>query len=584
MSFSDTDSGSGFGVQGTSISADGVLGESDTGPGVLGSSGRGPGVVGRSKEGTGVAGVSSKGAGVTGTSAVLEGVIGESKKSHGVRGHALDANATGVVGIHDVDGDGVAGVSKGGNGVFGQSDFHLDKKGSGVFGLAHPAGYGVYGYSPRGPAGTVGQSDAGIGIFGQSGSDSSAGVHGQNTGAGTGVRGSCSAGEGVVGVSDKGAGVHGHSASGAGVAGEGSTGIVGKGTSIGALLSGDFAIWAKGVTAGVVASGSALGVTGEGGFAGVSGKGPFGVQGDGDVSGVIGLLKKSSFMGGVTGAGSSSRTGVFGSSESGNGVVGMSVDGAGVVGWSPHPTNVGPFGFAGNFKGAVNVTGPVHKSGGGFRIDHPLAPTDMYLNHSFVESPDMKNVYDGVAVLDRKGGATVTLPEWFETLNREFRYQLTAVGGAAPNLHIGSEMRRGRFRIAGGTRGMKVCWQVTGIRRDPWAEANRIRVEEKKTRIERGTYRHPEVYGKPDDLSVEWIRHPDLLKILKKRGGGRASLVSTYRELIRETLGKLEANTAQARRMATGAVEKSAAPLRKRPANVRKVKAEFKRVRSSASG
>jgi hypothetical protein len=44
---------------------------------------------------------------------------------------------------------------------------------------------------------------------------------------------------------------------------------------------------------------------------------------------------------------------------------------------------------------------------------------------------------------------------------------------------------------------LKVCWQVTGIRRDPWAEAHRIRVEKKKTRIERGTYRHPEVYGKP---------------------------------------------------------------------------------------
>jgi hypothetical protein len=473
-------------------------------------------------------------------------------------------------------------VSKGGNGVFGQSDFHLDKKGSGVFGLAQPAGYGVYGYSPRGPVGTVGLSDAGIGIFGQSGSDSSAGVHGQNTGAGTGVRGSCSVGEGVVGVSDKGAGVHGHSNSGAGVAGQGSTGILGQGTSIGAALSGGLAVHAKGVTTGMVASGGALGVRGEGGLAGVSGSGPFGVQGDGDVSGVIGSLNKSSFMGAVTGAGSSSRTGVFGSSESGNGVVGMTVDGAGVVGWSPHPTNVGPFGFAGNFKGAVNVTGPVHKSGGGFKIDHPLAPTAMYLNHSFVESPDMKNIYDGVAVLDRKGRATVTLPEWFETLNSGFRYQLTAVGGAAPNLHIGSGIRRGRFRIAGGTRGLKVCWQVTGIRRDPWAEANRIRVEEKKTRIERGTYRHPEVYGKPDDLSVEWVRHPDLFKILKKRGGGRASLVSAYRELIRETLDKLEANTTRAGRLATDAVENRAAPLRKRPTNIRKLKAEFRRVGSSA--
>jgi len=186
-----------------------------------------------------------------------------------------------------------------------------------------------------------------------------------------------------------------------------------------------------------------------------------------------------------------------------------------------------------------------------------------------------------VAVLDGKGEGEATLPEWFEALNRDFRYQLTAVGCAAPNLHIGSEIRRGRFRIAGGTRGMKVCWQVTGIRRDPWAEANRIRVEEKKTRIERGTYRHPEVYGKPDELSVEWVRHPDLFKILKKHGGGRAGLVSTYCKLLRETLHELEADTIAARRRATSAVERSAAPLRRKPATVPKAKAEFKRVGSS---
>jgi hypothetical protein len=36
------------------------------------------------------------------------------------------------------------------------------------------------------------------------------------------------------------------------------------------------------------------------------------------------------------------------------------------------------------------------------------------------------------------------------------------------------------FEIAGGTSGMKVSWQVTGIRKDPWANANRIQVEEDK--------------------------------------------------------------------------------------------------------
>jgi hypothetical protein len=46
---------------------------------------------------------------------------------------------------------------------------------------------------------------------------------------------------------------------------------------------------------------------------------------------------------------------------------------------------------------------------------------------SFVESPDMKNVYDGLVVLDDKGEAKIELPDWFGALNKDFRYQLTAI-------------------------------------------------------------------------------------------------------------------------------------------------------------
>ena len=38
--------------------------------------------------------------------------------------------------------------------------------------------------------------------------------------------------------------------------------------------------------------------------------------------------------------------------------------------------------------------------------------------------------------------------------------------------------------------------EVTGVRKDAWAEANRIRVEETKSRAERGRYLHPELFGK----------------------------------------------------------------------------------------
>ena len=57
--------------------------------------------------------------------------------------------------------------------------------------------------------------------------------------------------------------------------------------------------------------------------------------------------------------------------------------------------------------GNVYVTGYLSKAGGSFKIDHPIDPTNKYLCHSFVESPDMKNIYDGVVTLDDKGEAEI---------------------------------------------------------------------------------------------------------------------------------------------------------------------------------
>ena len=85
-------------------------------------------------------------------------------------------------------------------------------------------------------------------------------------------------------------------------------------------------------------------------------------------------------------------------------------------------------GYAGYFAGRVHVTGTLSKGGGSFKIDHPLDPENKYLSHSFVESPDMMNIYNGNVTTDANGETEVTLPEWFETLNRDFRYQLTVIG------------------------------------------------------------------------------------------------------------------------------------------------------------
>lgn len=173
-------------------------------------------------------------------------------------------------------------------------------------------------------------------------------------------------------------------------------------------------------------------------------------------------------------------------------------------------TNYGVYGvafgsgvnYAGYFYGNVSISGNISKGGGCFKIDHPLDPENKYLYHSFVESPDMMNIYNGVVLLDNQGTAWVDLPEWFDKVNRNFRYQLTAIGAPAPNLYIAQEISGNRFMIAGGEASMKVSWQVTGIRKDPYANAHRIPVEEEKSPKERGKYLHPDVYGKPETMGV----------------------------------------------------------------------------------
>ncbi len=160
--------------------------------------------------------------------------------------------------------------------------------------------------------------------------------------------------------------------------------------------------------------------------------------------------------------------------------------------------------WAGYFSGNVSVIGTLSKGGGAFKIDHPLDPANKYLYHSFVESPDMMNVYNGNVVLDSSGEAWVELPEWFDALNRDFRYQLTAIGAPGPNLYVADEISGNRFKVAGGDPGLKISWQVTGIRQDRFAEENRIPVEEVKSDRERGRYMHPEAYGLPRTMSVDY--------------------------------------------------------------------------------
>lgn len=137
-------------------------------------------------------------------------------------------------------------------------------------------------------------------------------------------------------------------------------------------------------------------------------------------------------------------------------------------------------------QGTVTVNGTLSKSGGNFKIDHPLDPENKYMYHSFVESPDMMNIYNGIVRLNSKGEAWIVMPEWFEALNMDFRYQLTAIGRPAPRVYVSREIRGNKFKIAGGPANGKISWQVTGIRHDTWANENRIKVEVDKEPSMRG--------------------------------------------------------------------------------------------------
>ncbi len=157
--------------------------------------------------------------------------------------------------------------------------------------------------------------------------------------------------------------------------------------------------------------------------------------------------------------------------------------------------------------GNMNVTGSLSKGGGSFKIDHPLDPENKYLYHSFVESPDMMNVYNGNVVTDADGYATITLPDYFEALNRDFRYQLTVIDESDDMdvflwAKVVREVKDNQFTLRSSRGNLKVSWQVTGVRQGAWANKNRIPNAVPKPESERGRYLHPEAFGKPADRGI----------------------------------------------------------------------------------
>jgi hypothetical protein len=309
----------------------------------------------------------------------------------------------------------------------------------------------------------------------------SAGVTGESKGRdGIGVFGKANSGPGaraVLGISTSGTGVQGQGvalgvygsatdAAGAGVKGSGKDGVYGDGERYGVFGVGRYGVEGH--------SNQEWGVRGVG-----LGVGSIGVAGTGVAQGI---------------SGSGGTDGVFGTS--------------GVYAIRGVRTGSG---YAGYFQGPVHVAGTLTKTGGSFMIDHPIEPERRYLIHSFVEAPERLNIFRGTVKLNSKGRATVRLPRYFDAANREPSYQLTAVGAAAPELHVAKVVSGDRFVIAGGSPGLTVCWQVTTARDDAWARRNPLRVEQLKKRADQGRYLDPVTLGKPRSMGI----HPDMSRRLR---------------------------------------------------------------------
>lgn len=219
---------------------------------------------------------------------------------------------------------------------------------------------------------------------------------------------------------------------------------------------------------------------------------------------------------GVTGIANSTNTfincGIYGVGKSANytnsisiGVsaeaFGGSIYQLGIYSFIDTPYYTGSIKRSGLFIDTFEVLGTLKKTSGTFRIDHPLDPANKFLDHSFVESPDMMNIYNGTIVTDSKGYATVKLPNYFMALNMDFRYQLTAIGEFSQVI-VKEKIKDNTFIIQSEKPNIEISWQVTGVRNDPYAAKHRIKDEVEKTGFQKGKYLYPELYNQPAEKGI----------------------------------------------------------------------------------
>ena len=137
-----------------------------------------------------------------------------------------------------------------------------------------------------------------------------------------------------------------------------------------------------------------------------------------------------------------------------------------------------------------------------------------YLIHAAIESSEVLNIYSGNVKTDANGDAVITLPAWFDAINKDLRYQLTVIGTFAQAI-VGEKVKNNRFIIKTNAPNVEVSWQVTGIRKDAFADKHRIPIEEMKPEIERGYYLYPDAFDQPSERSIEFVREGEVIRQLK---------------------------------------------------------------------
>lgn len=163
-----------------------------------------------------------------------------------------------------------------------------------------------------------------------------------------------------------------------------------------------------------------------------------------------------------------------------------------------------------NTTGRVVVNGDFTASGAkAFTIDHPLDPENQTLSHAAVESNEVLNAYSGNVTTDGQGRATIVLPEYFEAINRDYRYQLTAVGVFAQAI-VAREISGNTFEIATSLPNVKVSWEVKGVRSDARMKAVPFVAVKEKPAAMKGQYLDAKAWGQPLAKSAAHAGDPEV--------------------------------------------------------------------------